>query len=255
MRSRVLLTPFALDEPAPALEALAEPGWSVNSLALPGGGPQRRMSALHGPIAEHVSAAVRAGDRPVSITGDCCTTLGVVAGLQRAGIDPAVLWLDAHGDFNTWETSPSGFIGGMPLAMLVGRGEQTMVEALGLHPLGEDRVILSDARDLDPEEGRAVEASGVHHVRDVRALVDHPLLDGPLYVHFDIDVIDPREAPAVRFRAPGGSSVADLGAVFDALARRGRIVAVSMTTWVPQLDEDGRSRALCMGLLRRLTGP
>lgn len=255
MRNRFLLTPFALDEPAPALEALVEPGWSVNSVALPGGGAQRRMSALHQPIAEHVTAAVRAGDRPVSITGDCCTTLGVSAGLQRAGLDSAVLWLDAHGDFNTWETSPSGFLGGMPLAMLVGRGEQTMVEALGLRPLREDRVILSDARDLDPEEGKAVAASAVHHERDVRTLADHHLLDRPLYVHFDIDVIDPRDAPAVRYRAAGGVSADELAVVFDALARRARIVAVSMTTWVPDLDSDGRCRALCMDLLRRLTGP
>lgn len=62
-------------------------------------------------------------------------------GLQRAGIDPNLIWFDAHGDFNTWETTSSGFPGGMPLAMIVGKGEQTMPEAVGLRDLPEGQVI------------------------------------------------------------------------------------------------------------------
>ncbi len=58
--------------------------------------------------------------------GDCVASLGVAAGLQRAGIEPSVAWLDAHGDFNTWETTPSGFMGGMPLAVLAGLGDQSI---------------------------------------------------------------------------------------------------------------------------------
>ena len=60
------------------------------------------------------------------------------------------MWLVSHGDFNTWETTPSGFLGGMPLAMLTGRGDQRMLEAVGLDPLADNQVWLSDARDLDP---------------------------------------------------------------------------------------------------------
>ena len=83
------------------------------------------MSILHKEIAKHVSAALTGGSLPVSIAGDCCTAIGVMAGLQKARIQPLFIWFDAHGDFNTWETTPSGFLGGMPLAMIAGMGEQS----------------------------------------------------------------------------------------------------------------------------------
>ncbi len=254
MQSQFILTPFFLDESSPELESLVQPGWHVNKPVLSNGSKQQRMSALHQPLAELVTQTVLQGDRPVSIAGDCCTTLGVLAGLQQADLNPVLLWLDAHGDFNTWETTPSGFLGGMPLAMLVGRGEQTMVRAVGLRPFPESRVILSDGRDLDPAEKQALAQSAVHHVVDARSLPDHPLLANPLYVHFDVDIINPHDAPAMSYRAAGGPSSADLQVVFQSLAQTKQIVAVSMTTWTPQLDNDGRSRAVCMELLRFLIG-
>ncbi len=252
MRNRFILTPFCLDQSSSELESLAQPDWCINKPTLPSGDKQQRMSALHQPIAEFVADAASRGDRPVSIAGDCCTTLGVLAGLQRAGVHPAMIWLDAHGDFNTWETSPSGFIGGMPLAMLVGRGEQTMAQAAGLTAFPESLVILSDGRDLDPKEKLALAESKVHHAVDVRSLLDHPLLANPLYVHFDTDVVNPNDAAAMSYLAAGGPSSADLQAVFRSLSQTAHLVAVSMTTWTPQLDRDGRSRTVCMQLLRAL---
>jgi arginase len=254
MRNRFVLTPFFLDEPSLELETLVQPDWDVNKPVLPSGDEQQRMSALHRPLAEFVTKTVLHGDRPVCLAGDCCTTLGVLAGLQQASLNPVLLWLDAHGDFNTWETTPSGFIGGMPLAMLVGRGDQTMAQAVRLHPLPESRVILSDGRDLDPKEKQALARSEVHHVADARSLPDHPLLANPVYVHFDVDIINPNDAPAMSYRAAGGPSLADLRGVFQSLSQTKQIVAVSMTTWAPQLDEDGRSRAACVELLQLLIG-
>jgi len=253
MRNQFILTPFFLDEPFPELEPLIQPGWHVNKPVLPDGGKQQRMSALHRPIAEFVTSTARHGDRPVCIAGDCCTTLGVLAGLQQAGIEPVLLWLDAHGDFNTWATTPSSFIGGMPLAMLVGHGEQTMAQAVGLHQFPESRVILSDGRNLDPEEEQALARSAVQHLIDARALPNHSLLtDHPLYVHFDVDIINPNDAPAVSYRAVGGPTAADLQVMFRSLAQTKQVIAVSMTTWKPQIDEAGRSQAVCMELLQFL---
>jgi arginase len=213
----------------------------------------RRLALLHEPIAAFVAAALGRGERPISIAGDCCAAIPVLAGLQRAGLDPSLLWLDAHGDFNTWETSPSGFIGGMPLAMLAGRGEQTMVDALGLRPLAEVRVILCDGRDLDPAEAQALAGSRVRRISNPRDLLG--AFDGasPLWVHFDVDLINPDEAPAMSYRAPGGPSVAELSAVFRGLDRTGRIAAVSVSTWNPGLDQDGRTQAVCLSLLQALT--
>ena len=165
MSDQMILTPFFLDEPAPGLRSLAQKEWQINQPdSLSGADKQERMTALHKPLAGLVSTAVRAGKRPVSIAGDCCATIGFLAGLQQAGIQPTLIWLDGHGDFNTWETTPSGFLGGMPLAMLVGRGELLMSDAVGQPPLPKSHVILSDARDLDPGGKLAVDGSAMTHL-------------------------------------------------------------------------------------------
>jgi len=249
MRNQTILTPFFLDQPRPQLLSLAQPGWLINEPDLPAGTQQRRMSAIHRPLADRVYQLAGDGHRPVSIAGDCCTTIGVVAGLQRAGIEPLLIWFDAHGDFNTSETSPSGFIGGMPLAMIVGRGEQTMPAAAALEPLPESDVLLCDARDLDPGECDLVAGSNLTHLNSVERLLTYPIPKRPVYVHFDTDVLTPEDAPAMNYTAPGGPSAKTLGRVFDHLANTASIVAVSMSTWEPVLDRDGTSREICMQLL------
>lgn len=254
MKSRFILTPYFLDEREPGLDDISGPQWYVNRLQLPPGSRQQRMATLYRPLTGFVATVAGGGNRPVSIAGDCCTAIGVLAGLQRAGISPTLIWLDAHGDFNTWETTPSGFLGGMPLAMLVGRGEQTIVEGVGLEPLPEAQVILSDARDLDPGEEEAVAAADIKHVTDVRMLLEQPLPAGPLYVHFDTDIINPAEAPAMNYPTAGGPSVETLRNLFHRLAHSGRVAAVSVSSWAPALDEDQRARQTVMALLQVLVG-
>jgi arginase len=252
MSDQCILTPFFLDQHSPELESLAQPGWTVNKPTLTDGDLQQRMSVLYEPLADFVARAIRSGNRPISIAGDCCAAIGFSAGLQRAGSSPVLIWCDAHGDFNTWETTPSGFIGGMPLAMLVGRGEQTLLNALRLHPLSESQVILTDGRDLDPEERRALAGSEVCHLTDSLSLLEHLPAARSLYVHLDADLINPQDAPAMSYRAPGGPSAAELQTLFRALAQTGRIIAVSMGTWNPRLDGAGRSQAASMAVLQAL---
>lgn len=255
--NQFILTPFFLDEHEQGLETLAQQRWLVNRPGLPAGKTptaekQARMVALYRPLRDAVAEAVGQGKRPVSVAGDCCTTLAVLSGLQRAGLAPSLIWFDAHGDFNTWETTPSGFLGGMPLAMAVGRGEQTMVEGVGLRPLPEEKVILTDARDLDPGEREAVEESRLTHLSQVDNLLEMKLPAGPLYVHFDCDVLDPQEAPAMNYPAPGGPSAEMLGRVFRRLTASGQVAAVSLSSWAPELDEDGQSERVCLSLLGEL---
>ena len=253
MKNQWILSPFFIGEPFPRLEVLAGFDVSLNRPALVTGTPQERMSAVYEPLAELVAETIRFGKRPVSIAGDCCSALGVLSGLQRSGLEPTLLWFDARGDLNTRQTTTSGFLGGMPLAMLVGRGEQTVVRGVGLDPLPESRVILTDARDLDSGERDLLARSSVRHVRDVLDLLKQPLPDGPLYVHFDTDIVDPKDVPAQNFLAVGGPSAADLGRVFRFLAQTGRVVAASMSSWNPDLDRDGRSQRICMDLFETLT--
>jgi arginase len=137
----------------------------------------------------------------------------------------------------------------MPLAMIVGRGEQTIADGVGLSSLGERYVILSDARDLDPEEAKAVASSTVTHLTHLEMLLDAPLPSGPLHVHFDTDVIDPVLAPAMSYPAPGGPSPDTVKRVFHRLADTERICAVSVSAWNPKLDTDGWTHRLSMDLL------
>jgi len=252
MKNRMILTPFFLDEPLAGLKDLAEQDWWLNDPALTEDDAQGRMIELYRPLSQAVNTAVNKGERPVSIAGDCCTTIGVLAGLQQGGVNPTLIWFDAHGDFNNWESSPSGFLGGMPLAMIVGRGELRLSQGVGQTVLPESRVILTDGRDLDPEEKIALDESAVIHLPDVALLCDRPLPAGPIYVHFDVDVIDPQEAPAMNYLAEGGPAVDELKRVFEYLSASGQVAAVSLSSWNPEMDEDGRSRTAVMNLLEIL---
>ena len=247
-----IITPYFLDQPRPALEELSRDGWQINRLKPTRNSVIQRIAEIHAGLAELVEGSVEGGRMPVSIAGDCCTTLGVLAGLIRSGIEPHLIWFDAHGDFNTWETSPSGFLGGMPLAMLAGLGEQTVLEYLEVSPLSQERIILTDARDLDPGERELVASSSIKHIKDPFELMDTQLPEGPLWIHFDTDVIDPEFVPAQNYPAPGGIDPDGLGQVFRHLANAGGIAAVSLSSWAPDLPGAKQSRDICMGLLEIL---
>ena len=252
MKTQHILTPYFLDQPLNELKELAQTDWIVNEGQLPDANKQARMSILHKEIAKQVSAAITDGLVPVSIAGDCCTAIGVMAGLQRAGIDPLFIWFDAHGDFNTWETTPSGFLGGMPLAMIAGLGEQTMVDAVGLQPVDHENIILTDGRDLDPGEKELVSGSGIVHLRNPMSLLEYDFPDRPIYVHFDTDIVNPVDAPAMNYVAPGGPKAEELGKVFCHLAQTGLVKAISVSSWNPELDEDGRTKDIILNLLQEL---
>lgn len=254
MKDQFILTPFFLDDPVPGLKPLAGPDWIINEPSLPEGGRQARIAAIQAALGRVVAGTMSAGRRPVSIAGDCLSAIGVLAGLQRSGLDPFLIWCDAHGDFNTWETTPSGFLGGMPLAMIAGRGENTIARAAGLRPLAENRIILTDGRDLDPGERTSLQNSAVTHLKDPKDLLSHPLPEMPLYIHIDTDIITPDQAPAQNYPTPGGPSVAELAEVFLRLAKKYRVAAVSVSSWNPGLDKDKASERASLSVLQALVG-
>ena len=255
MTDRTLLSPYFLDQPSDDLRALVAHDARVVTRPLPPGEPLARMGLLYDALAGEVAAALAAGQRPVAMLGDCCATIGVLAGLQRAGQQPALVWLDAHGDFNTYDTTPSGFLGGMPLAMAVGLGDDTLLRATGLRPWPADKVLLADGRDLDPGERDNLAALAIRRVPDLEQLLSPAALPGgPLYVHFDVDVIDPADAAAMNYPAPGGPSAQTVSDVLRALAATGRIVAISVSLWEPSLDPDGHTQAVVQAALNALLG-
>jgi arginase len=252
MESRWLVTPFYFEHPEPMLFSAAPDAAATNA---PEGIADRSpasMARLHRPIARFVEETLKASARPVSLAGDCCTAVPVLAGLRAAGVEPTLIWIDAHGDFNTPETSPSQFLGGMPLAMMVGHGPQWMCEAVGLAPLPEEMVWLADGRDLDPLEREALDNSKIN--RTSVAGLANLTFDGPVYVHLDTDVIDATEAPGFNYPVPGGPGGAETAEACAGLAERCDIRAISISGWTEALDPGGKTGAVCRRVLQALTG-
>lgn len=220
-----------------------------------------RMGRIYAGLAERVQQVAEAGKVPVSIAGDCMSALGILGGLQRSGRAPErILWLDAHGDFHTWETTQTKYLGGMPLAILVGRGDRrkrsrdaigSMLATIGVAPYPERQVILSDARDLDPGELEAVRNSGITCCT-IDQIGAHLKSGERLYLHFDSDVMDAEsEMPALKYHVKSGPGYQDIAALFRSL--RGQdFVAVSVSAWHEEKDHDNKAAQACLALLGEL---
>jgi arginase len=225
-----ILVPYHLDEHLPELDVPLAAERTI-TVELGAGDVWSRMGRLSELVAGGVAESLQAGARPVVISGDCQTSIGTVAGLQRAGVDPAIVWFDAHGDLQTLETTTSGYLGGIPLRILVGYRPELIAARLGLRPVAEERVVLVDARDLDPPEITYLERAAIRR-SEVGELSGKGLPGGPLYLHLDLDVVRPEELPGLRFPAAGGP---DWPAVADAAGRvlaTGQVVAVGVgCTW------------------------
>jgi arginase len=217
---------------------------------LPEGDVWRRLASVCAATAAAVSPVVAAGRVPVVFSGDCLMAGGTVAGVQRAGHDPAVVWFDAHGDVHTLETSTSGYLGGLSLRMLTGAHPDRYADVIGLRPVPPDRAVLVDARDLDPAEAEYLAESPTRRIAvpDVTAQAVPP---GPLVVHIDLDVIDAGELSGLRFPASGGPSADAVLAACGRLLATGRVLALDVACpWWPATGNDERN--LRTRLLARL---
>lgn len=243
MKDVRVASPMFLDRRSEAVAQISKPD-DIVVTADPGSGDQMdSVAPIHRELAATVSDIVADGNRPFAVLGDCCQTIPVMAGLARNDLCPTLVWLDSHGDFNTWETSPSGFLGGMPLAMLTGRGDQRMMQAVKLDPIADNRVVLCDGRDLDPGERTLVEGSGIRFIEHLDDLDPATLPPGPLYVHFDSDIIDADQAPAFLYPAAGGPSAPEMRQALQRLMETDRVTAISITAaWDTARDGDGLTR-------------
>ena len=193
-----------------------------------------RMTVLQRAAADAVAEA----DRPLLLSGDCPASLGVAAGLQRRHPEIAVVWLDAHGDFNTPAITISGYLGGMPLAMLAGRAPELFADPLGLRPVPEHNIMLADARDLDPAERDALAASQVRRIPATAGAFRAALsgLGGlPVYLHVDVDIIDSTEMPGLRFPSGPGPMLGDVENCLTAITASADVVAACLAcAWLPE---------------------
>ena len=254
--SDVLLLPYhqdeRLDERSIVLPAGVAP--LVVDPELPIAGQWHRLVILYDAFADRVAERVGAG--PVrTVTGDCLAAVGTLAGLQRGGLDPSIVWFDAHGDVHTMESSESGYLGGLALRMVLGGDLTLLGEPLGLQALAEERAVLVDARDLDPAEERYLAGSRVTQTT-VDEVSPEVLPAGPVLVHVDVDVIDASELPGLRFPAAGGPTRERVLAAVERLLRSGRVAALDVACpWLGTDDaSDVRRRAEVVAAFLALDG-
>ena len=201
-------------------------------------------------IAGHVRAADSRGAFPIILAGNCIASIGAFAGLQSR---PSVLWLDAHADFNTPETSPSGFLDGMTLAILTGRCMEEPAETIpGFERLPDAEIVMVGVRSVDEGEKDAVArvrlASSAHELSN--ALRDVQRRD--LYLHIDLDCVDPFVLTANQFATPDGLSHDSLLECVRTAASSKHVRALAITAYDPAADERNAGPALVMDILRAL---
>jgi arginase len=222
-------------------------------------GSWKRLGFALGHLGRLVAANERDGYFSVGLLGTCPSMPGMVAGFQHAGPSPApirvgLLWLDAHPDINTPETTRSGSLGGMPVAVATGRCLTRMRLDAGLDPpLADGHVVMGGVRLTDPLEQEILDDSRIEQlsVDDLRTLspaVTRQMdrlsqLTDKIYVHVDMDVLDPAEVMGHGNKVPNGPSSQQLAALFESLFERyPKASGIGFAT-IPPRDEGGRSIA------------
>jgi arginase len=222
-------------------------------------GGWKRLGMSLGHFADIVSKNEREGFFTVGLLATCPSMPGLVAGLQRSGptrepIKIGMLWLDAHPDFNTPETTRSGSLGGMPVAVATGRALQVMrLDAKLEPPLPDRHVVMAGVRLTDPLEqnlldNSMIEQLSVDDLRNMTPAVWAQLdrlnrLTDKIYVHIDMDVLDPREVMAHGNKVPNGPSSEQLAKLFEAIfTKYAKASAIGFAT-IPPTDEGGLSIA------------
>jgi arginase len=231
-----ILVPFHQDEPLPVDDIDVRADITIRP-AFPDAGRWERLAAEY----EAVTAAVAAATGvPVVFSGDCLIAGAVVAGVQRSGADPGIVWFDAHGDLHTFESSGSGYLGGMSLRLVTGAHPEEYANRFGLRPVAPERAVLADGRDLDPAEAEYL-AAGTLRRLPVTEVGDATVPAGPLVLHVDLDVIDESEVPRLRFPVPGGPAAGLVRAAAGRLIATGRVVALHVACpWWPAADDTER---------------
>ncbi|HEB54400.1 MAG TPA: arginase [bacterium] len=213
-----------------------------------------------------VRRALDQGDTPVVLGGDHSIAIGTVSGVSEhfhaKGERIGLIWVDAHGDMNTPESSPTGNIHGMPLATLLGIGHPRLVEMGGFQPkVRKENVCLIGIRDIDDTERRIIRESGIraYTMRDVdergmRAIMAEAIdyaSDGTagFHVSFDLDGMDPRDVPGTGTPVKGGISWREANLLMEMVSDTGRLTSLEVTELNPILDVKNQSGEVAVDVI------
>ena len=211
----------------------------------------KKIANINANLAKSVKNAIDEGYFPLVLGGNCNNILGILGGITSSKI--GIIYFDAHGDYNTPEISISGFFDGMPLAIATGQCYPDLLTQIGVLPIPESHTMHVGARDLDPKERELLENSEVQVVttdelkEDTQMRTLHSALTKlhsqvqEVYLHIDIDVIDPQEAPGVNYRTPNGLSLDEMENAIKMIAENFRIKAAALTAYNPDHEEDEKT--------------
>ena len=218
-------------------------------------------------VAGAVATSLQGGRFPLVLGGDHSLSLGSIRGLAKHR-KLGVIWVDAHADFNTPETTPSGNIHGMPLAALCGLGDPRLVCLWAETPpvLDPKRVAILGARDLDPGEKQNLREASVM-VQSMEqidrfgmvAVLEQAIdrisreVDG-IYLSLDMDALDPRHAPGVGTPVPGGLTYREAHLVCEVIAETGKLVGMEIVEVNPILDVQNQTALLAVEFIRSALG-
>jgi arginase len=218
-------------------------------------------------VAGAVATSIQAGRFPLVLGGDHSLSVGSIRGAAR-GKKLGVIWVDAHADFNTAETTPSGNIHGMPLAALCGLGDTRLVSLWEeTQPvLDPKRVAIIGARDLDPGEKLNLREAGIM-VQSMEQIDRIGMLatlekvieqvsqdvDG-IYLSFDMDALDPRHAPGVGTPVAGGLTYREAHLVCEVIAETGKLIGMELVEVNPILDLQNQTAILAVEFIRSALG-
>jgi arginase len=212
-------------------------------------------------LATEVRAARESNRLPIILAGNCNTAVGTLAGLGAGST--GVAWFDAHGDFNTPETTTSGFLDGTAVAIITGRCWTQLARTVPeFTPIADDRVCLIGTRDVDALERDLLEASLVHVVDPTRLRTKlGPALDKvrtrveDIYVHLDLDVLDAAVARANSYALSGGLTLEDAEYSLSEIRGRFRTAGIALSAYDPVGDAGGLAAQAAIHLIVSATSP
>ncbi|MFC7321539.1 arginase [Halobacillus campisalis] len=218
-------------------------------------------------LAEKVDEVVNKGSFPLVLGGDHSIAMGTLAGIAKHYENLGVIWYDAHGDLNTGDSSPSGNIHGMPLAVSLGIGHEKLTNILGYSPkIRPENIVIIGARSLDEGERVLIKEKGIkvytmHEVdkmgmpavmeETIEYLKDHT--DG-VHLSLDLDGLDPNEAPGVGTPVMGGLSYRESHLAMEMLYQSQLITSAEFVEVNPILDEKNKTASMAVGLMGSLFG-
>lgn len=215
-------------------------------------------------LCERAAALADPACLPIFLGGDHSIALGTAAGIGSAG-PMGLLWIDAHADFNTVETTPSGNVHGMPVAALLGRGAPALTTIGRRSQLSPAQVVMIGVRDLDRAERQALAGSQITTftmreideqgmARVARRALDRLAAFPRLHVSLDMDALDPDFAPGVGTPVPGGLSFREAHLLMELLAEAGRVGSLDVVEINPILDHGNKTAELAVDLICSLLG-